>query len=156
MHPFVCQTAHTQLLLAYRADLLNAKNSNTFLSLTCLLQQDSRWSSSNPRSVVYLINHTAHFNTRRNTLSAARVDECTTSRLTVTTGCSLLENLSCRLLLRSRRDTTDFLPSTGRRHLYQPSFPLAAVSLITVSKSYGTLIVNRKFNNYFKYPYRIK
>lgn len=51
-----------------------------------------------------------------------RVNECTTSRLTVTTGCSLLENLPCRLLLRSRRDTTDFLPSTSWRHLYQPTF----------------------------------
>lgn len=38
-------------------------------------QHDPRRSSSNPRSVGYLINHTAHFNTRRNTLCAARVNE---------------------------------------------------------------------------------
>lgn len=110
-----------------------------------VLWQDFRRSSSNPRSMEYSINYIAHFNTRRDALCTKRVNECTTSRLTVTTGCSLLENLSCRLLLRSRRDTTDFLPSTSRRHLYQPSF-----LFITVSKKNGTLalyILNSIFIN---------
>lgn len=46
-----------------------------FLFYIPVSQHDPRRSSSNPRSVGYLINHTAHFNTRRNTLCAARVNE---------------------------------------------------------------------------------
>lgn len=61
---YVCQTAHT----AIKVNFLCEK----FKFFLPVLQQKFRRSSSNPRSMEYSMKHTAHFNTRRNTLCAAK------------------------------------------------------------------------------------